>query len=130
MTAGPSARVTLLGTGCPTPDLERMGPSQVVWAGGQPLLVDCGHGVLYQLIKAGIDPTTITNLFVTHLHSDHYAGLIHLVMGSWNLGRNSLRIFGPEGTRRFIDVLFGDLMARDIEFRIAAGRDPQGMQIK
>ena len=66
-------KVTFLGTGCPIPDLSRSGPSQVIWVKGEPLLFDCGLGTLFQLLKAGIDPSAVKHLFFTHPDSGHLA---------------------------------------------------------
>ena len=72
-------KVTLLGTGNPRVNLQRSGPSQVVWVGAEPLLVDCGLGTTHQLLRAGIDPARVRYLFFTHHHSDHnleYPGFV------------------------------------------------------
>ena len=49
-------RVTLLGTGVPTPVMERFGPSTLVEAGGETLLFDAGRGVLQRLFQLQTKP--------------------------------------------------------------------------
>jgi hypothetical protein len=55
MTPSCDFRVTLLGTGAPTPRADRFGPSTLVEAGDQKLLIDAGRGAaiqLYQLTRS------------------------------------------------------------------------------
>lgn len=61
--------IILLGTGGPIPDARRAGPSTLVRAGGQQLLVDCGRGVLQRLTAAGGGANALTALLLTHLHN-------------------------------------------------------------
>jgi ribonuclease Z len=99
-------RVILLGTGFPLPDPRRRGPSQLVQAGGANLLVDCGSGVVHQLVQAGVSPRDIHDVFLTHHHSDHTIDLGHLVITRWIVGQNRpLRVWGPRGTREYVTHL-------------------------
>lgn len=95
--------VTTLGTGTPTPVLDRMGPATLVEVGDKRLLFDAGRGVLIQLYRAGVPTGDLDALFVTHLHSDHVNGLPDLFLTGWLPGpfgkrRTPLDVFGPEGT--------------------------------
>ena len=76
-------RVVLLGTGTPAPSLDRLGPSTLVEAGVEKLILDVGRGVYVRLNQAGIPFSDVTGLFFTHLHSDHVSGL----SDSWLTGR-------------------------------------------
>ena len=112
--------LTLLGTGCPIVDPNRLGPSALVRAGGQNLLVDCGSGVTQRLVQAGCPGRDIDALLLTHLHSDHVIDLMQLVISSWHQGRQRpLKIYGPAGTRKFTTALLGawrDELDQRIEF--------------
>jgi ribonuclease Z len=89
-------RVTLLGTGTPSPVMNRFGPSTLVEAGGEKFVFDAGRGAMQRLFQLGI--RFMENLFLTHLHSDHVVGLPDLWLTGWILGRTApLRVWGPMG---------------------------------
>ena len=127
MTSHP--KVTLLGTGTPVVNLKRSGPSQVVWVGDEPLLVDCGLGTAHQLLRAGIDPARVRHLFFTHHHSDHNLDYAGFAISSWGRGRPDLRVFGPAGTVELTGLLFQQAYAVDIAYRAAQTAPPGGMDI-
>ena len=117
-------RITLLGTGCPTVSTERYGPAQVLSAGSSNVLVDCGSGVTQRLVAAGVPGRELDAVLLTHLHSDHIVDLFQLVVSSWHQGRDRpQRIFGPRGTRRYVDGLM-DLWRPELEQRIAHEQRP------
>jgi ribonuclease Z len=92
-------KVTLLGTGNPRPRIDRFGPSILVEAGKETLLFDCGRGATIRLSQAGVPFSSITALFLTHLHSDHVVGIPDLWLTGWIMGRKApLRVWGPAGT--------------------------------
>ena len=68
-------RVILLGTGTPTPSTRRASSSYLVEAVGEVFVFDCGPGSHVRLLEAGLRPTAITQLFITHWHYDHFADL-------------------------------------------------------
>jgi ribonuclease Z len=109
---------TLLGTGCPQCDPERLGPASLVRHAGHAFLVDCGSGVTQRLVAAGTTGAALDAIFLTHLHSDHIVDLFQLVISSWHQGRDRpQRVFGPPGTRRFVDGLLA-LWQAELEQRI------------
>lgn len=103
--------LTLLGTGTPTPRLERAGSSYLVRAGDQRIIVDCGPFAMHRLLQAGVALTEIDTLLLTHLHYDHCVDYAHLLLSRWSEGRDGispLRVIGPPGTRRMTDLLVGE----------------------
>jgi len=93
-------RVILLGTGTPNPEPDRMGPSVAIVSGSHAYIVDCGPGVVRRAAQAGIKMEQITRLFVTHLHSDHTAGLPDLILTPAITGRReALELYGPPGLK-------------------------------
>ena len=118
--------VTLLGTGSPIPDPNRAGPSTLVRAGGQALLVDCGRGVLQRAAAAGVGAAGLSALLLTHLHSDHIAELGDLVITSWvtNFAPDPapLPIIGPPGTAETVEATL-KAFGHDIDYRIAHHAD-------
>src|SRR6188768_4535640 len=65
-------KVILLGSGAgPRIDLQQFGPSILVEAGNERFLFDCGRGSTLRMAQLGISHGSISQLFLTHLHSDH-----------------------------------------------------------
>ncbi|MBV8927492.1 MAG: ribonuclease Z [Mycobacteriaceae bacterium] len=117
--------ITLLGTGSPIPDPQRAGPSTLVSAGGQLLLVDCGRGVQQRLTAVGVGANALTALLLTHLHSDHIADLGDLLITRWvtTFGpATPLPIIGPPGTAEVVDAML-KAFGPDIGYRIAHHAD-------
>src|SRR5690606_22557577 len=66
----------LLGTkGGPRISAAGPGPSQLLEHAGRRVLIDAGEGVVHQLVRAGIDPATVRDVFITHHHGDHNVSL-------------------------------------------------------
>jgi ribonuclease BN (tRNA processing enzyme) len=117
-------RLVLLGTGTPNADPERAGPASAVVAGERAWLVDCGPGVVRRAAAAwhkGVEalaPRRLNRLLLTHLHSDHTAGLADLILSPWTLGRSEpLEVYGPGGTQAMVDHLL-QAYREDIRERI------------
>ena len=91
-------KVILLGTGTPNAEPDRSGPAVAVVAGGRPYVMDAGPGVVRRAVAAGLEPTRLARAFLTHLHSDHAAGLPDLLLTPWTMGREEpLKAWGPPG---------------------------------
>jgi len=114
--------ITLLGTGGPRPDPDRAGPSTLISAGGEHLLVDAGRGVLMRLAAIGIGPLQLSAVLLTHLHSDHITDLNDVITTRWIMNFDPelapLRIVGPVGTRDVVGHLLASL-GPDIAYRLA-----------
>ncbi len=92
-------QVTLLGTGSPRPDIHRSGPAVLVEVAGKYLLFDSGRGVVKRLQQIHVPMSGIEHVFLTHLHSDHFSALDDVWLTGWIYQRkNSLNVYGPEGT--------------------------------
>jgi ribonuclease Z len=105
---GQEIKVTLLGTGCPPPVMNRFGPSTLVEAGGQKFVFDAGRGALQRLTQLQVRWQDVQGVFLTHLHSDHVVGFPDLWLTGWlvGAGRNvPLQVWGPRGTRKMMSHL-------------------------
>lgn len=112
------AKVTLLGTGGPRPEIGRGATSILIRVGDDNILIDAGRGVVRQLLRAGVPIGQIDKLFITHHHYDHIGDLHDVILSSWLQGRkDTLRIFGPPDTRRIVNALLTQVYDKDIEFR-------------
>ncbi len=112
--------VTLLGTGNPGPTLDRFGPSTLIEAGDNLLIVDVGRGAMQRLSQLGISYGDIDAIFLTHLHSDHIVGLPDLWLTGWLFSARDrpLRVLGPPGTANLVENL-REAYVFDIEIRVA-----------
>jgi ribonuclease Z len=116
--------VTLLGTGNPIPDPSRAGPATLVRGGGTALLVDCGRGVLQRLAAAGLFPTMLDAVLLTHLHSDHICDVGDVITTHWVMSQEpaTLHVVGPAGTAAVVGHVLGSL-APDVSYRLAHHAD-------
>ena len=95
--------LTLLGTGCPSVDHKRFGPSNLVSTKTAKILVDCGSGITQRLHELKVSSADIDVLLFTHLHSDHAVDLYQLIISSWHSYRiKPWKIYGPKGTKKFV----------------------------
>ncbi len=102
-------RVRFLGTSSAIPTDSRGLPAILIKTMGDSILLDCGEGTQRQMIKAGESLMKIRNVIITHLHGDHFFGLLPLIQTLGILRKNSeLHIIGPSGLediiRRIEDV--------------------------
>jgi len=94
--------VTILGNNSAIPAFDRHPTAQVVTLDDHLFLVDCGEGTQTQMNKYKIRRSRINHIFISHLHGDHYFGLIGLVTSMGLLGRTQdLNLYGPA---RLIDI--------------------------
>lgn len=103
--------VIILGSGTPTPTANRFGSSFVVQTSGQGLMFDCGPAATHKLVKAGLFPTDIGQLFFTHHHFDHNADFPCLALCRWDQSLNDtppLEVYGPPNTSLIARRLFSE----------------------
>lgn len=101
----PSFTVTTLGTGAALPARGRFPSAQVVEVNGGCYLVDCGEGTQERLRMVGFNFQRLGHIFISHLHGDHYLGLMGLISSMHLLGRTApLHVFGPQEIRAIIDI--------------------------
>jgi ribonuclease Z len=120
--------VTLLGTGTPIPSNDRFGPSTLVEAGDQKLLIDAGRGAAIRLTQLGVPLGRIDALLLTHYHSDHTSGIPDVWLTGWleshfGTRRSPFRVFGPTGAKELMSNL-QRAYAADINIRIADEKLP------
>jgi len=98
--------IIFLGTACMQPTKKRNHPGILLLYKGDGLLFDCGEGIQRQLKIAGIRPTKITKIFLTHWDGDHFFGLPGLLQTMQAAGYDhTLELYGPKGTREMFELL-------------------------
>lgn len=112
-------RILILGTGTPGLDVEnlRAGSSEIITICQDNLLFDCGWFITTRLLQSSIRPWDVTHLFFTHLfHPDHTVDYPTFALGRMKSREkpHSLKVYGPEGTRKYSEALFNDRMIPDI----------------
>ncbi|PZX50638.1 ribonuclease Z [Algoriphagus ratkowskyi] len=103
----PDFEVTILGNTSSIPVHGRHHTAQVVRFGQDFLLIDCGEAMQLQARAFKIKVSKINHIFISHLHGDHYLGLVGL-LSSYNLGKRTtpLTLFGPQGLDEIITTNF------------------------
>ncbi|MCH9767504.1 MAG: MBL fold metallo-hydrolase [Actinomycetia bacterium] len=92
-------RVSFVGS-CPWPPRrDQAGTSIMVELGnGDSFFFDLGNGSVKNILAMGVPPSTINDIFISHLHVDHYADLPYMLPFTATTGRwHPLRVYGPSG---------------------------------
>ena len=97
--------VTILGNNSALPAFDRHPTAQVVTLDDHLFLVDCGEGTQMQMAKYRIRRSRINHIFISHLHGDHYFGLIGLITSMGLLGReHDMHLHAPAPLKELIDM--------------------------
>ena len=98
-------QLTVIGSNAATPRKNAQTTSQLLEIKGNLVLIDCGEGTQIQLRKHKIKFARIQHIFISHLHGDHFYGLIGLISTFRLLGRSAdLHIYGPTGIKEIITL--------------------------
>lgn len=98
-------KLTILGCYAATPRTFTNPTAQILEIKNRLFLIDCGEGSQVQLRKNKIRFSKINHIFISHLHGDHFFGLIGLVSTFTLLNRNKdLHIYGPKGIKEIIKL--------------------------
>ena len=102
-----SFQLKILGSNSATPAFGRYPTSQLLTVGAHYFLIDCGEGCQMQLSRYRARTSRINHIFVSHLHGDHYFGLIGLLNTFSLMGRkNELILYGPPGLNDVLTAQF------------------------
>jgi len=99
--------VLILGNASAAPTLLRNNTSQLVNVNEQYFLIDCGEGTQTKLRENKIKLQRLNHIFISHLHGDHYFGLMGLIQTMNLLGKTTpLYIYCPSNIEEIINVHF------------------------
>lgn len=122
--------VLVLGSSSATPMFGRNPTAQLLRSEAQVMLIDCGEGTQVRLSRYGIKLNKIDHIFISHLHGDHYLGLMGLISSMHLMGRKrKLHLYGPVGLLEILEIQF-KYSQTDLRFElIFQETDPFGSQI-
>ena len=100
-----SFKLTILGCSSAIPTIDRNPTAQLLNVNERFFLIDCGEGTQIQLRKYELNFQRINHIFISHLHGDHYFGLIGLISSMHLLGRHKeLHIYAHKELKGIIDL--------------------------
>ena len=95
-----SITLTILGCHSATPRINAFPTSQYLEINNSHFLIDCGEGTQRQMRKYKVGFSKINHIFISHLHGDHFYGLVGLLSTYGILNREKeLHIYGPKGIK-------------------------------
>lgn len=102
---GTPFELTILGSSSATPTSRRFPTAQLLNVAERFFLIDCGEGTQIQLRRNHIRFQRINHIFISHLHGDHYLGLMGLLSSLHLLGRKvPLHLYHPPGLKMIIEI--------------------------
>ena len=100
-----SYKLTILGCSSAIPTVDKNPTAQLLNANERFFLIDCAEGTQVQLRKYKIKFQKISRIFISHLHGDHYFGLIGLISSMHLFGREKeLHIYAHPELKKIIDI--------------------------
>ena len=98
-------KITFLGTGSAIPTARRSHTAIYLQYKAENILIDCGEGTQRQMRLNKVGFSKISTIFISHLHGDHFFGLIGLISTFGILNREKeLHIHGPKGIKEVINI--------------------------
>ena len=124
-----SLQLTILGCHSATPRVNAHPTAQYLEINNSHFLIDCGEGTQRQMRKYKVGFSKINHIFISHLHGDHFFGLIGLISTFGILNREKeLHIYGPKGIKEVtnlqlkvsktyskFDIIFHELTSKNSE---------------
>lgn len=127
------AQVYILGAGTPTPTPNRFGTSYVLELSGERrMMFDCGPAATHKLVKVGLFPTQIDQLFFTHHHFDHDIDYPCFLLCRWDQStgsENQLEVMGPHLTEKITNGILDEKTGLFAHDWIARVNHPLSKQI-
>ncbi len=97
--------LTILGCGSAAPTSTQNPTAQLLKMAERYFLIDCGEGTQQQIRRLKLRMSKINHVFISHLHGDHYFGLVGLISSFHLLNRkNTLHVYGPPALEEIINV--------------------------
>jgi len=130
-------KLTILGSNAAAPAYGRRPTAQVLNISEQLFLIDCAEGTQMRMQEYGIKRGRINHIFISHMHGDHYFGLIGLLNTMGLLGRQAaINIYGPAQLKEIIGIQISHSLGFELVFNdISEGEekvilDTNNVQVK
>ena len=121
--------VTILGSGAAVPTLRRNPTSQYVVCNDRHILIDCGEGTQMQIRNYGIRLQRLSHILISHLHGDHFFGLVGLLSTMHLMGRDKgITVYGPKELESIIKSqleIGGSKLDFDLQFVATDSKNKQ-----
>jgi len=112
-------QLTILGSSSATPTSNRYPTAQVLNVLGRFFLIDCGEGTQHQIRKNNISLLKINNIFISHLHGDHFFGLIGIIATMGLMGRKTdLHIYAHSELQKYTASQIKYLKMEDLGYQL------------
>jgi len=123
-----TASITFLGTGASCPTAKRWLPGTLVRVRNDFILLDCGEGVQYRVLAAGLRVNKLAMILISHLHGDHVYGLPGLLesLSSWGRAK-PLTVLGPQRLIEFLTWLQKD---RELGYSLELVAASDGLELR
>lgn len=122
-----SFQVRILGSGAALPTSLRNPSSQYISCNDRHILIDCGEGTQNQMRKYHVPIQKINHILISHLHGDHFFGLVGLLSSLHLLGRDKgITIYSPLGLEKIIRIqleISGAQLPFDLKFVELTGNE-------
>ena len=100
-----SFEIHILGSNSAAPAHGRHHTSQIIQIQDLQMMIDCGEGTQLQMKKYGLRKNRLSHIFISHLHGDHFLGLMGLLSTMHLNGRKTdLHLYGPVGLSEIIQL--------------------------
>ncbi len=110
--------VLILGCGSAKPTARHFPSAQIVNVHDKLYMIDCGEGAQIQMCRNRVNFSRLDNIFISHLHGDHFFGLIGLISTYNLLGRTAeLNIYSPDGLGESLKVLINEY-CREMTYQV------------
>lgn len=121
--------IVFLGTSSMVPTKERNVSALYFKFKRDGILFDCAEGTQRQMNLAGIKRTNVNKIFISHWHGDHVSGIIGLIQTLGAEDQEKLEIYGPKGTKKFMDHMMNSVyFDNKLEIKIVE-KDPKGLEV-
>ena len=98
-------QITVLGNGSAVPTAWQNPTAQLLQYNGRRFLIDCGEGTQMQMIRYNVSYRNLDRIFISHLHGDHYFGLIGLISTLHLYGRTKpLHVHAPAALEKVLQL--------------------------
>lgn len=100
--------IFFVGTGNPEYEMENVRKPAClgIVCNGEFVLIDAGEGAIQNIASLGLPYHAIDKVFMTHWHSDHFAGLGQVISASWMHGRKvPITVYGPFGVTKIVNAI-------------------------